>query len=243
MTKKSVKKFLEDVKKDSALQDIRRGLSQGKPKVGIVNYLTEEANQRGYEFTAIELEEELLPWLLSAQSELLETPQESLEDSGEKPEAIQEPIEEPEATQEPIEEPEATQEPIEEPKSTQEPIEEPKSIQEPIEKPESRKKSTQKLGKMSTKSSAKTSTKASTKAPTETPTETPTEASTDTPIKASDKISADTPTTSSTTSEMLSALTLSKPTQSLQEARKIKINALEKVLKSKLSNLKGRIWA
>ncbi|MGF1937838.1 MAG: Nif11-like leader peptide family natural product precursor [Nostoc sp. ChiQUE02] len=98
MSKESVIKFLENVKKDSALQDIRRGLNKGKTKVGIVNYLTEEANQRGYEFTALELEEELVPWFLSAQSELLETPEESIEGSGEKPQSIQEPIEQPEVT-------------------------------------------------------------------------------------------------------------------------------------------------
>ncbi|MEH2180879.1 Nif11-like leader peptide family natural product precursor [Nostoc sp.] len=84
MSKESVIKFLDNVKKDPALQDIRRGLNKGKTKVGIVNYLTEEANQRGYEFTALELEEELVPWFLSAQSELLETPEESIEGSGEK---------------------------------------------------------------------------------------------------------------------------------------------------------------
>lgn len=98
MTKESVRKFLKDVKEESALQDIRRGLNKGKNKLGIVNYLTEEANQRGYEFTALELEEELLPWLSPAQSELLENPQESIEGSGEKPPSIQEAIGQQEST-------------------------------------------------------------------------------------------------------------------------------------------------
>jgi hypothetical protein len=230
MTKKSVRKFLEDVKKDSALQDIRKGLSKGRTQVGLVNYLTEEANQRGYEFTALELEEELLPWLLSAQSELLETPQESIEGSGEKPPSIQESIEQPE--------------------SIEGSGEKPPSIQEPIEKPESTKKSTQKLGKMATKKSTKASTEASieasTEASTDASTEVSTEASTEVSIDASKKIADEIPTTSSSTVQMLSLMALPQPTQSLQEPTK-KITALEKVLekvhKGKLSDLNGRIWA
>lgn len=218
MTKESVRKFLEDVKEDSALQDIRRGLNKGKNQVGIVNYLTEEANQRGYKFTALELEEELLPWLLSEQSERLETTQESIKGSGEKQQ----------------------------------------SIHEPIEKPESTNKSTQKLGKMATKKPTKASTEASTEATeaseasteaseslTEASTEASeasTETSTEASIEASKKIADEIATTSYSTVEMLSLMALPKPTKSLPEPPK-KITALEKVQKSKLSDLKGRIWA
>lgn len=251
MSKESVRKFLEDVKKDSDLQDIRRGLNKGKTKVGLVNYLTEEANQRGYEFTAVELEEELLPWLLSAQ-EVLETPQESREDADEKLQSIQEPIEQTDSREDADEKPQSIQEPIKQlkqPESRESSQEKLQSIQEPIEQPESTKKSTQKSVKMTTKKSTKASTEASTEALSEisikVSTEAPSEVSIDIQTNASEKIAAEIPTTSCSTSQMLSLMAVSQPKESPVEPTKITAleKVVEKVQKGKLPDLNGRIWA
>jgi len=203
MSKESVIKFLENVKKDSALQDIRRGLNKGKTKVGIVNYLTEEANQRGYEFTALELEEELVPWFLSAQSELLETPEESIEGSGEKPQSIQEPIKQPEVTK----------------KSTQ------KSVKMAT------KKSTRTPAEESTETPMEESTETSTDAPTEEYTETSTDAPTDASIKIAAEISTTPSSTSQMLSSMalsqpIQSVPQARKITALEKVKKVKLSDL-----------------